>query len=210
MTVRHALQLLEQEELVVPRHGLGTFVAPQRISYGMGNLRSLAQEVTAQGLELKTRVLRRELVQPHPHVAELLQLDAGEPVYAVERLRFVGREPMAYQYTQLLRRLGDALDGVDLGKTSLYDHLHDALDVDIARAQEWVRAVTLAPHEAALLDEKPDASALLSERLTFSGTGEPIMFDRALMPGGRVSLATERFVADVTVGYELTLTGEAR
>ena len=43
MTVRHALQLLEQEELVTMRHGLGTFVAPKRIRYGMGKLRSLAQ-----------------------------------------------------------------------------------------------------------------------------------------------------------------------
>ena len=36
MTVRQALQLLEQEELVVSRHGLGTFVAPQRMRYEVG------------------------------------------------------------------------------------------------------------------------------------------------------------------------------
>jgi GntR family transcriptional regulator len=209
MTVRQALQLLEQEELVVLRHGLGTFVAPKRISYGMGNLRSLAQEVTAQGLELETRVLRRELVQPHPRVAELLQIEPGRPVYALERLRFVGRDPIFYQYSQLQPWLGEALDGVDLSETSLYDYLHDELEVEIARAQEWVRAVTLAEHEATLLEQEPGAPALLSERLTFSGDGEPIMFDRATMPGGRVSLATERFVADVTVGYELRLAEEA-
>src|SRR5207253_10884748 len=114
MTVRQALQLLEHEELVVLRHGLGTFVAPKRISYGMGNLRSLAQEVTAQGLELKTRVLRRDPVQPHPHVAEPLRTEQGSRLHAVERLRFVGREPIVYQYSQLQPWLGDALEGVDL------------------------------------------------------------------------------------------------
>lgn len=206
MTVRQALQLLEQEELVVLRHGLGTFVAPKRVEYGLGNLRSLAQEVTAQGLELKTRVLRRELVEPHPHVAELLRIDPGEPVYAVERLRFVGREPIVYQYSQLQSWLGEALDGVDLTETSLYDYLQDSLSIEIARAQEWVHAVALGAHEAALLEDEPNASALLSERLTFAASGEPIMFDRAYLPGDRVSLATERFVADMTVGYELRLT----
>ena len=209
MTVRQALQLLEQEELVVLRHGLGTFVAAKRISYGMGNLRSLAQEVTAQGLELKTRVLRRELVQPHPHVAELLRIEPGGPVYAVERLRFVGREPIVYQYSQLQPWLGDALEGVDLSEISLYDHLHDELEIEIARAQEWVHAVTLAAREATLLEAEPDTSALLSERLTFTAGGEPIMFDRAYMRGDRVSLATERFAADVTVGYRLRLAEEA-
>jgi GntR family transcriptional regulator len=209
MTVRQALQLLEQEELVVLRHGLGTFVAPKRISYGMGNLRSLAQEVRAQGLELKTRVLSRELVEPHPHIAELLQIEPGQQVYAVERLRFVGREPIIYQYSQLQRWLGQALDGVDLSEISLYDYLHDELEVEIARAQEWVRAVTLGANEATLLEEEPNASALLSERLTFTAGGSPIMFDRAFMAGDRVSLATERFVADVTVGYQLRLAEEA-
>ena len=35
------------------------------------------------------------------------------------------------------------------------------------------------------------------------------MFDRAYMHGDRVSLATERFVADMTVGYRLRLAEEA-
>ena len=73
-----------------------------------------------------------------------------------------------------------------------------------------MRAIALDPHEAALLEAEPNASALLSERLTFSDGGAPIMFDRAYLPGDRVSLATERFVADMTVGYELRLAEEAR
>ncbi len=208
MTVRQALQLLEQEELILVRHGLGTFVAPTRIRYAMGNLRSLAQEVTAQGLELTTRVLGRQLVRPHPRVAELLRLPAGEQVYAVERLRLVGPEPIVYQYSQLQPWLADALDGADLSDVSLYDHLHEQLGLEIARAQEWIRAINLSPHEAALLDEEPGAAALLSERLTFSAGEEPILFDRAYMPGDRVSLAAERHVSDVTVGYQVRLSEE--
>ncbi|MFN2467225.1 MAG: GntR family transcriptional regulator [Gaiellaceae bacterium] len=208
MTVRQALQLLEQEELVVVRHGLGTFVAPTRIRYAMGNLRSLAQEMTAQGLELKTRVLGRKLVRPHPRVAELLRLPPGEAVYAIERLRFVGAEPIVYQYSQLQPWLADVLDGVDLSDVSLYNHLHEQVGLEIARAQEWIRAIALSPHEADLLDEEPGTAALLSERLTLSAADEPILFDRALLPGDRVSLATERHVSDVTLGYQVRLSEE--
>jgi GntR family transcriptional regulator len=205
VTVRQALQLLEQEELVLTRHGLGTFVAPKRMRYAVGNLRSLAQEVAAQGLALKTRVLRRELIEPHPHVAELLGIDPGDPTYAIERLRFVGPQAVVYQYTQLRPSLGESLEDIDLSDISLYDYLRDQLNIDIARAQEWIRAIQLASREATLLETDPGAAALLSERLTFSATGEAIMFDRAFMPGDRVSLAAERFVSDVTVGYQLSL-----
>ena len=55
MTVRQALQLLDQEELVVVRHGLGTYVAPTRVRFGLGRLLSVAQEVATQGLEVETR-----------------------------------------------------------------------------------------------------------------------------------------------------------
>jgi GntR family transcriptional regulator len=208
MTVRQALQLLEQEELVVMRHGLGTFVAPHRVRYAMGNLRSLAQEVTAQGLELKTRVLGRDLAEPHPHVAELLHLEPGEPVFSIERLRFVGLEPIVYQHSQLLPSIGAALLDVDLSNISLYDHLQGALKIELARAQERIHAIALPAREAALLEEEPGAAALLSERVTFSTAGDPIMFDRAFMHGDRVSVANDRFVSDVTVGYELRLSKE--
>jgi GntR family transcriptional regulator len=208
MTVRQALQLLEQEELVLMRHGLGTFVAPQRIQYAMGNLRSFAQEVTDQGLELKTRVLRRELVEPHPHVAELLQIQPGEPVFSIERLRFVGPEPVVCQHSQLQPWLGEVLEHVDLTDISLYDYLQNELRIELAHAQERIHAIALAAHEATLLEVEPGEAALLSERLTFSAAGAPIMFDRAFLPGDRVSVSTKRFVSDVTVWYELRLAEE--
>jgi GntR family transcriptional regulator len=208
MTVRQALQLLEQEELVVSRHGLGTFVAPQRIRYALGNLRSFAQEMVDQGLEPETRVLRRKLIDPHPRVVELLRLEPGDPVLSVERLRLVGGQPVAFQHSQLQPWLSEPLAEVDLSVLSIYTYLQGALGIELAHAQERIHAISLGPQEATLLGEEPAAAALLSERVTFSATGAPLMFDLAYLPGDRVSVATERFVSDVTVGFELRVVEE--
>lgn len=210
MTVRQALQLLEQEDLVVLRHGLGTFVAPKRVSYAMGNLRSLAQEVAGQGLRLHTRVLSRSLVEPHPRVAEQLRLEGGEPVYLIERLRFVGTEPLQFQRSHLQPWLSGSLDDADLTSVSLYDYLTTSLGIEIAHAQESIHAINLAPPEATLLEEEPGAAALLSERVTFSASEEPILVDLAYMPGDRISIATDRFFSDLTLEYQLNLSEEAK
>jgi len=203
MTVRQALQLLEQEEAVVMRQGLGTFVAPRRIEYALGNLRSFAQTIMDQGLELKTRVLSRQLSEPHPHIAEQLGREPGELVYSIERLRFICAAAVVYQHSHLQPWLGEALDTVELSNRSLYEYLQRDLDVQVARAKEDIHAVALGAREASLLEREPGAPALLSERLTLSVDDEPLIFDRALMPGDRVSISTDRFVSDMTLGYEV-------
>jgi GntR family transcriptional regulator len=208
MTARHALRLLEQEELVVMRHGRGTFVASARVRYATGALRSLAQEMAAQGLDLRTRVLRLELAVPHPRVAELLRLEPGDAVFSIERLRLIGADPVVLQHSELPRSLGEALAEVDLAGVSLYDHLERELGIEVGHARESIHAVNLAAAEASLLGEEPGAAAILSERVTFSAAGEPIMFDRASMRGDRVSIAADRLTSGVSVGYELRLDEE--
>lgn len=208
MTVRQALQLLEQEGLVVAQHGSGTFIAPRRVSYEMGNLRSLAQEITQQGLELTTRVLRRELVVPHPRIAELLGTSTEEPVFVIERLRLVDRRPLVLQSSHLQPWLGEVLVNTDLTHVSLYDHLTRVAGLEISRAQETLQATNLTASEAALLDEDAHTAALLSERITYSGAGEAIIHDRALMVGSRLAVTADRYTSDITVGYRLRLDDE--
>jgi GntR family transcriptional regulator len=201
MTVRQALRLLEQEEIVTVQHGLGTFVAPTRVRFGLLHLLSLAQEVASQGLEVTTRILRSELVEPHPHVAEQLALEPGDPVYVVERLRFLGSAPIMFQRSSLPPSVAEELEAVDMSQISLYGFLHERLG--IGHARESIHAINLPPTEAMLLEDQPGAAALLSERLTFSASDEPILLDRACMRGDRISMSTDRLFADAAGGYTL-------
>jgi GntR family transcriptional regulator len=171
------------------------------VRFGLVHLLSLAQEVASQGLEVTTRILRSELVEPHPHVAEQLSLEPGDPVYLVERLRFLGSEPIMFQRSSLPPSLAEAFDTVDLSQISLYAFLNER--VGIGHAREALHAINLPPTEATLLEDEPGAAALLSERLTFAGGEEPILFDRAYMRGNRISMSTDRLFADAAGGYTL-------
>ena len=207
MTLRQAIGLLEQEGLLVTRHGAGTFVAPKRVSYDVRNLRSLAEEMAAQGLALTTRVLARAYAQPGPLVAEQLRIGHGEDVLVLERLRLVAGEPAMLQRSQLPEWVGRRLGDADLSRSSLYGLL-DGLGVAVTRARETLHAVVLGDREAGLLDEASGAPALVSKRVTYTSGERPIIYDEALMPGDRVVVSADRINDDLTLGYELRRAGE--
>src|SRR5215470_10463710 len=56
-TLRQALELLEREQLIVRRHGLGTFVAAPSVDYVILQLRRFAGDLLAQGEHVSTRLL---------------------------------------------------------------------------------------------------------------------------------------------------------
>ena len=57
MTLRQALEVLERDELITRRHGLGTFVAAPSIDYDILQWRRFAGDLSAQGESVATRVL---------------------------------------------------------------------------------------------------------------------------------------------------------
>jgi GntR family transcriptional regulator len=203
MTVRHALKLLEQEGLVQFRHGKGTYIARRPVAYDVSHLRSLAQEMAAQGHALVTRVLSSAFSRAQPRVAELLGLDGSDEVYVLERLRVVDGRPAVYQCSHLRAQHGWAIAEADLANRSLYDLLTQALDLEITRAVEILRPVTLSAAVAKLFGEPKGAPAILSERLTFTTGDEPLIFDEAYMPGDRVVISADRYTNDLTMRYSV-------
>jgi GntR family transcriptional regulator len=203
MTLRQAMQLLGQEGLIVTRHGRGTFVAERLLSYQIRTLRSLAQEMSAQGQALATAVLDRRFEDATPHVAEQLAVEPGDAVLRLDRLRSVDSRPIVYQRSYLPSWVANSVEGVDLGHGSLYDLLEQTFGFAVESAQETMRAVELGIAEAQLLATAAGSPAILSERLTFTTGDRPIIYDEAFMPGDRVVVSAERFRSDLTVGYQL-------
>jgi GntR family transcriptional regulator len=191
MTLRQALELLERDELITRRHGLGTFVAAPSIDYDILQWRRFAGDLSAQGESVATRVLDARPAVADRRVSAALAVAPRARVVMVERLRLVGGHPMSLQRSFLPARIGEEVLTSDLAETPLSQVLEFKLGVVIARAQEAVSAVRLGGREARELGCPAGVPAFESERVSYDAAGQPVVFDRVFIPGDRFRITRE-------------------
>ena len=191
MTFRQALSLLEREGLISRRHGRGTYVTTPTIDYDILQLQAFANDLRNLGESVETRVLSTEFVAADGSMAESLRLKPGEPVLVIERLRLVRRQPMSHQTSYLPEALGREVMKADLALHSLRSILRFKLGIEITRAHETVTAVRLRRREATPLGRPAGVPAFCSERVSFTKSDEPIVFDRVYIPSDHFRITRE-------------------
>lgn len=121
-TVRHAIRSLVEEGLLTQEHGRGTFVAEPGISHPAGvRPLSFAESLHSQGKNFVTHVIDKYVVPASLDVARELELDPGDSVLFVRRIRTVDGEPVICQegWFSLIECPG--LDEVDFTVESAFD-----------------------------------------------------------------------------------------
>lgn len=191
MTLRQALELLERENLIARRHGLGTFVAAPSIDYDILQLRRFAGDLSAQGEHVTTRMLGSRVAPADRRVTDALRLRPRGRVVVIERLRLVESHPMSLQRSFLAPALGEPVMEADLAVTPLIQVLEFKLGITIERARETVSAVRLGRREARELGCLAGLPAFESERISYDPAGAPVVFDRVYIPGDRFRITRE-------------------
>ncbi len=203
MTLRQAIEILRRERLVVTRQGLGTFVTARRFSYAIGPLRGLTQEIEDQGGQLTTEVLRWREVIPVAAIASALGIGEREQTVCVERLRRVDGEPIVYQRSHLPLSVGRSLERSQLSSGSLYEVMAARLGFEVDHARERLSPAVLTGRIARLLECRAGSPGMLSERVSLTTSGRPVLHDKAFMSGERLVITADRRRSDVSIRYEL-------
>lgn len=176
MTVRHAIDGLVREGLVVRRRGSGTFVVRTRpMSRSVQRLQSFSQELS--GAAVRGRVVRQREIRPAPDVAEALAMSWNGTVVELLRVRTVDGAPASLQQAFIPLRLAPGLARDDLTDQSLYQYLADA-GVTLERAEQRMFAVAAEAWHAELLDVAVATPLLATERLSRDSANHPVEFAR--------------------------------
>ncbi len=190
--VRQALRELEFEGVISRQKGKGTFISLPKISEGLvQKLTGFYQDMVERGLKPGSKVLHQNVLPASEKVARFLNIQAGEKVIDIERLRFIDDEPIQLVTTYIPFEICPSLATVDLSNQSLYAYLEQDCGIVIAKGHRYIEAVLANEHEADLLGIQHGSPLLMLDSVSFSEDGRPIEYYHALHRGDRSRFEVE-------------------
>jgi len=191
ITVRRALSELERERRLHRMRGRGTFVTEPPIERDLTALTSFTEEMSRRGLDPDTRLITARSQGADESVARALELQPGDRIVFLERVRRVGEQPLLLEQVHLPEARFPGLLQSDMQRGSLYEAMADRYGVRLVRARETIEPVLPTAREARLLQQDRHRPALLLELIAFEATGAPVEYCRALVRGDRAKYYVE-------------------
>lgn len=187
--VRQALDGLVAEGIVRKEKGRGTYVAkPEVASFVVAELRGFFEEMTERGDVVETELIDAGIATVPPAVIADLQLNRGDEVVRLERVRKVNGEPVVAVRTYLpLARFPDLLDTHDFSTGSLYEVLSDDYGVQPRGGRRRFQAEAASAQLAASLDIAPGDPLVKLTAVNFDQDDQPFEYFVAYYRGDRAA-----------------------
>jgi GntR family transcriptional regulator len=145
---------------------------------------SFTREAKKRGMEPGVKILRLETVPAWPVVRERLQLQPGDEVTIMERLRLADGKPVALEYSYYPTKLYPGMTAEMFAgggeEQSSFKVMQEKFGLVPHRAVDEVTTVAIEAREAELLEMDEGTPVLLRFRLTLSEQGVPIKGSRAI------------------------------
>lgn len=181
ITLRKAVDYLEEEGLLVREQGRGTYTSAPSLAFKyresfVDQISGFHTDMTKRGFDVGTQVLEQRLEPAPALVARELGLTPGTMVVAIRRLRTVDGVINHLVHTYLPGREFSEVAGFDLNEASLYEQIKSVYGVVLARSRFVVEVEEAEPPAAELLHVTAGSPLLVVHSTVVDAQDAPLIF----------------------------------
>ena len=210
VTVRRALQTLENNKLIYRCQGIGSFVNDQRSHQNFASLNDFMEDMEGSGMKAASKLLSFRHEDADERIGAILSLKENKKVVRVERIRLADEEPVAFDITWMPLFYGQLLEGYDLESSTIFRILETDFDIPILKGCYRIDAAMSNSELASYLNVEPGIPLVLMERISYTIGNKPIYYQKRFYRRDRIAfeVRTERKHPQLSEDKQHTLSVE--
>ncbi|WP_349410556.1 GntR family transcriptional regulator [Pseudalkalibacillus sp. SCS-8] len=175
-TLREALRILEDENVVVRRHGVGTFVRSRAVfSSGIEELFSVTEMIERGGKKPGTFFLESETRKASDEETQRFNLGDREELVVVERVRTADGQPVVFCLDQIPARLMPE-QGKAKEEESLFNLLEKESNSRVLYAVTHIEPVGYHEKISEILQCQEESSLLVLKQMHYDQNDQPVLY----------------------------------
>lgn len=163
VTVRQALKLLTEEQIVESIQGSGTYVKEERVNYDIYQLTGFYEKLADRNVDTHSEVSIFEVLKADAKLAEKLNLSHDDKVWHVKRVRFIKQKPVNLEETWMPLALFPDLTW-EVMENSKYHYVEQIKKLVIDRSEQEL--VPIMPSEEAIAALSLDPTRPILEKVS--------------------------------------------
>ena len=163
VTVRQALKLLTEEQIVESIQGSGTYVKEERVNYDIYQLTGFYEKLADRNVDTHSEVSIFEVLKADAKLAEKLNLSHDDKIWHVKRVRFIKQKPVNLEETWMPLALFPDLTW-EVMENSKYHYVEQIKKLVIDRSEQEL--VPIMPSEEAIAALSLDPAKPILEKVS--------------------------------------------
>ncbi|WP_078547016.1 GntR family transcriptional regulator [Litchfieldia alkalitelluris] len=174
-TLREALRILEEENVVIRRHGVGTFVnAKPLFTSGIEQLNSVTDMILQAGMTPGTIFLSSIVGHASDEDIKRFSCEKQDQVVMIERVRTANGEPVIYCIDKIPHDIFS--DHFSHQEESLLDYIHKKTGRKITYAVTHIEPLGYHDKISPILNCEPETALLVLKQMHYDENDEPVLY----------------------------------
>lgn len=189
MTIRRALELLKDIDVIVSKQGSGIYVKSNKHKHLDYNqyLASYTLLATLKGYSPHISGVTVKHRHADLNIANTLKIDYNEPILQIERTRCANGQKVAFEVAYIQKSRISKYDD-----NELYDSMHRFIakhcDLQPDSASRFYSAVVPQEYLQKKLDLDDHEAAFVIEQLSYSKDGKPLIYSKSFQVGNMINI----------------------